>query len=72
MTIMFENRMLRTIFGLKGRKWWEAGEDCIMKSIITCTLHRILLGDLMKEEVGGACSKHSRDEKCVQSFGRKT
>jgi len=26
------------------RKWQEAGEDCIMWSFITCTLHRILLG----------------------------
>jgi hypothetical protein len=29
---------------LRGRKWQEAGEDCIMKSFITCTLHQILLG----------------------------
>jgi hypothetical protein len=24
------------------RKWQEAGEDCIMRSFITCTLHQIL------------------------------
>jgi hypothetical protein len=48
---MFEKRVLRRIFGSKGeyldlreRKWWEAGEDCIMKSCLTCTLHQILLG----------------------------
>jgi hypothetical protein len=29
---------------LRGRKWREAGEDCIMKSFITFTLHQILLG----------------------------
>jgi hypothetical protein len=34
---VFENRVLR-------RKWQEAGEDCIVRSFITCTLHRILLG----------------------------
>jgi hypothetical protein len=39
----FENRVLRRIFGPK-RKWQEAGEDCITRSIITCTLHQILLG----------------------------
>jgi hypothetical protein len=33
-----ENRMLRRIFGPK-RKWRKAGEDCIMRSFITCTLH---------------------------------
>jgi len=27
---------------LRGRKWREAGEDCIMKNFITCTLHQIL------------------------------
>jgi hypothetical protein len=29
---------------LRGRKWQEAEEDCIMRSFITCTLHQILLG----------------------------
>jgi len=38
---VFENRVLRRIFGPK--KWWEAGEDCIMRSFVTCTLHQILL-----------------------------
>jgi hypothetical protein len=37
---MFENRVLRRMFGPKR----EAGEDCIMRSFITCTLHQILLG----------------------------
>jgi hypothetical protein len=30
---MFENRVLRRVFlDLRGRKWWEAGEDCIIHS----------------------------------------
>jgi hypothetical protein len=33
-------RVPRRIFGLKrGRKWQEAGEDYIMRSFITYTLH---------------------------------
>jgi len=28
----------------RGRTWRETGEDCIMRSFITCTLHQILLG----------------------------
>jgi hypothetical protein len=40
---VFENRVLRGIFGLE-RKWQETGEDCIMKSFITFMLHQILLG----------------------------
>jgi hypothetical protein len=29
---------------LRGRMCWEAAEDCIMRSFITCTLHQMLLG----------------------------
>jgi hypothetical protein len=32
---MFENRVLRRILKLTGRKWQEAGKDCIMRSFIT-------------------------------------
>jgi len=40
-----ENRVLRTIFEPKRKewKWWEATDDCIMRSFVTCTLHQILL-----------------------------
>jgi hypothetical protein len=38
-----ENRVLRRIFGLK-RQEREAGEDCIMGSTVTCTLHQIVIG----------------------------
>jgi len=40
---VFGNRALKGIFRPKKRKWQEAGEDCIMRSFITCTLHQILL-----------------------------
>jgi hypothetical protein len=39
---VFENRALRRIFGPKREE--VAGEDCIMRSFITCTLRQILLG----------------------------
>jgi hypothetical protein len=32
---VFENRVLRRIFGPK-RNWWETGEDCMMRSFVTC------------------------------------
>jgi len=38
---VFENRVLRRISGLKSEE--VAGENCIMRSFITCTLHLILL-----------------------------
>jgi hypothetical protein len=34
--------MLRIIFGPEREE--EAGENCIIRSFIACTLHRILLG----------------------------
>jgi hypothetical protein len=30
---VFENRLLRRTFGPK--KWWEAGENCMIRSFIT-------------------------------------
>jgi hypothetical protein len=41
---VFENRVVRGTFGPKGRKCQEAGEDCIRRNFIICTLHEILLG----------------------------
>jgi hypothetical protein len=41
---VFENRVLRRIFGHRRKEVAEAGEDCITRSFITCTLHQMLLG----------------------------
>jgi hypothetical protein len=38
-----ENRVLRRIFGPKGRKM-DHGGNCIMMNFITCILHQILSG----------------------------
>jgi hypothetical protein len=43
-----------------------------MKLVITCTLHQILLRKSYQGRMGGACSTHGRDEKCIIYFGRKT
>jgi hypothetical protein len=37
---VFENRVLRRIFRPEKRR--EVGEDWVMRSFITCTLHKIL------------------------------
>jgi hypothetical protein len=40
---MFQNRELTRIFGPKREKITRGGEDCTIKSFITCRLHIILL-----------------------------
>jgi hypothetical protein len=37
---VFENRVLRRIFGLEGRKT-DRGINCIMMNFTACILHRI-------------------------------
>jgi hypothetical protein len=48
---------------LKERKWWEAGEDCIMRSFITCVrFAKYYWGDeVMEGEMGGEYSTHGRN-----------
>jgi hypothetical protein len=42
---VYGKRVVRKISGKeKGRRWQETGEDCIMRSFITCKLHQMLLG----------------------------
>jgi hypothetical protein len=41
---MSENRVLRRIFEPNREKWRETGEDCTIKSFITCMLHQIIIG----------------------------
>jgi hypothetical protein len=41
---VFENRVLRRIFGHKREEVGEDGEDCIMGTVITFMLHHLLLG----------------------------
>jgi hypothetical protein len=38
---VFENRLLTRIFGLKGMKLLEAGENCIMRGFVTCTVCQV-------------------------------
>jgi hypothetical protein len=41
---VFENRVLRRIFGPKRDEVQETGENCIMRSFITCVLYLIVVG----------------------------
>jgi hypothetical protein len=69
---VFENRVLRGIFGLKKDeiteewKMLHSGELPILYSSPNIIRHQIL-----EREVGGACGTHGRGEKSVQVLGRK-
>jgi hypothetical protein len=41
---VFENRVLRRIFGPKRDEVAGGWKNCIMRSCIVCTLHPVLLG----------------------------
>jgi len=55
---------------LRGRKWWEVGEDHIMRSLTTCMLHQILLGWPTQEWWNGQGMYHAweRWEMCTNQF----
>jgi hypothetical protein len=41
---VFENSVLRRIFGPKRDRWQKSGEHYIMKTLMICTAHQILFG----------------------------
>jgi len=47
---VFENRVLRRIFGPKRDEVTGGGENYIMRSVMFCTLHPILFGSSNREE----------------------
>jgi hypothetical protein len=71
---VFENSVLRRIFGSKRdevtRQWMKLHSG----SFIICTHNQILLGrsnQIKANEVGGACGMHGRGKKHVQGFSGK-
>jgi hypothetical protein len=40
---VFENRVLRRIFGQGDMRWQENGENCITRSFVNCTFHQLPL-----------------------------
>jgi len=65
---VFENRVLRTIFGPKSDEVTGSGEDYIMRSLMICTPHPYCSGDEIENKMGGACSTYGGEEKCIQGF----
>jgi hypothetical protein len=57
---VFQNRVLRRILGPKGERQ-DAGEGCISRSFVICTLRQSTIRMPVKEdEMGRACSTRER------------
>jgi hypothetical protein len=69
---VFENRVLRGIFGAKRDEVIGEWRKLHSGQLIICTHHQILLHNQIKEnKVSRACGTHWRGEKHVQGFGGK-
>jgi hypothetical protein len=54
---------------LSGRKWQEAGEDCIIRTFVTSIIHQMWLRlSTMGNEMGKTWSTSGKGEKCVENF----
>ena len=63
---VFEDRVLREIFGSKIDGVTVDGEEYTMRSFTICTAQQIVLGDHMKKnEMGGECSANMVSERCI-------
>jgi hypothetical protein len=57
---------------LKEIKWWEKGENYIIRSFTLCALHLILLGDEIKtNKMSKTCNTHWKQE-IPTNFGWET
>jgi hypothetical protein len=56
----------------RGTKWWEAGENGIMRSFMTCLLAEYNRNDQVKEDgMDRESSTRVIEEECIQNFGGK-
>jgi hypothetical protein len=50
-------------------KYQEAGEYCIVRGFLTCTLGQVSINKIKEDEIGEACSKQER-RVFIQDFGK--
>ena len=65
---MFENRVLRRVFGPKRDEVKGNGENYIIRSLGICSAG----GKIEKNEVGGACGAYGGGERCAQGSNGET
>jgi hypothetical protein len=70
---VFENGVLRRMFGPNRDKVQVNGENFIMRSLMVCTPIHYCEGDkIEKNEMGGACRAYRGGKRRVQGFGGET
>jgi len=70
---VFENRVLRRIFGRKRDEKRGVEKNYIMRSLMMCALTQYCFGDkIVKNEMGAACSAYGGQERHIQGFGGET
>jgi hypothetical protein len=71
---VFENRVLRRIFGPKRVEVTGCGEDYVTRSFMLCTPHQISFGwwQIKTNEMGRLCGTCGVEERCIQGFGGET
>jgi len=62
---VFENNVLRRIFGPKIGKYQETGKNHIMRSFVSCTPSNVKSDQIKEDEMGKACIMHGRDKKFI-------
>jgi hypothetical protein len=70
---VFENRVLRRIFGPKREevlKGWRGLHNEELPNLYTSPGIRVI--KIKEAYIGRTCSLHVRDENCIQYFGLKT
>ena len=67
---VFENRVLRRVFGPKRDEVTGNGENYIMRSLVICT--PCAGGKIEKNEMGGACGAYGGGERGAQGSGGET
>ena len=69
----FENRVPRKVSGPKRDEVTKSGGNYIKRSFMLSTPQQIVLGDqIKKNEIGGACSTHGKEDRYIQVFGGET
>ena len=70
---VFENGVLRRIFGSKRDEVTGEWENYITRSFMICTAHPKLLGEqIRKDEIGRACGTYGGQDMCILDFGGQT